>query len=169
MEHAFACAADVMDESLTHHVAMNSAQSDQWIMAEEEELDSLAKAGTWIVVDRPKRPVVDSKWVYKIKQQADGSIERYKARLVARGFTQRPGYDFDETFSPVVRYESLRLLFALSAQRGWKPQQCDIKTAFLYDDLKEEIYMELPPGHRQANKVARLQKCIYGLKQASRE
>jgi hypothetical protein len=61
------------------------------------------------------------------------------------------------------------MLFALSAQKGWKPQQCDIKTAFLYGDLIEEIYMELPPGHRQANKVARLQKCIYGLKQASRE
>src|SRR5215216_4133055 len=169
MEHAHTCAAGVMEEPLTHHEAMKSLQSDQWIKAESEELEAHAKAGTWEVVDRPKRPVVDSKWVYKIKQQADGSIERYKARLVARGFTQRPGYDFDETFSPVVRYESLRLLFALSAQRGWKSQQCDIKSAFLYSDLIEEIYMELPPGHRQANKVARLRKCIYGLKQASRE
>jgi hypothetical protein len=88
---------------------------------------------------------------------------------VTRGFTQRPEYDFDEIFSSVVRYESLRLLFALFAQREWKSQQCDIKTAFLYDDLKEEIYMKLPSEHRQANKVARLQKCIYDLKQASRE
>jgi hypothetical protein len=117
MKHALTCAADVMDEPLTHHAAMNSAQSEQWIAAEQEELNSLAKAETWKVVDRPKQSVVDSKWIYKIKQQADGSVERYKARLVARGFTQRPGYDFDETFSSVVRYESLRMLFALSAQK----------------------------------------------------
>src|SRR5215213_203154 len=107
MEHAHTCAAGVMEEPLTHHEAMKSLQSDQWIKAESEELEAHAKAGTWEVVDRLKQSVVDSKWVYKIKQQADGSIERYKARLVARGFTQRPGYDFDETFSPVVRYESL--------------------------------------------------------------
>jgi histone deacetylase 1/2 len=143
---------------------MNSAQSDQWIMTEEEELNSLFKAGTWIVVDRSKRLVVDSKWVYKIKQQADGLVERYKARLVARGFTQRSGYDFDEIFSLVVRYESLRLLFALFAQREWKSQQYDIKTTFLYDDLTEEIYMKLSSEHRQVNKIARLQKYIYDLK-----
>jgi hypothetical protein len=88
---------------------------------------------------------------------------------VARDFTQRSGYNFDETFSSVVRYEFLRLLFALFAQQGWKSQQCDIKSAFLYDDLTEEIYMKLPSGHRQFNKIARLQKCIYDLKQASRE
>ena len=121
-------------------------------------------------VDRPtNRSIVSCKWVYKVKQNADGSIEHYKARLVARGFSQRPGFDFDETFSPVVRYESLCLLLALSTIKGWKPQQCDVKSAFLYGDLKEEIYMELPEGHRQAGKVARLNKCLYGLKQSSRE
>jgi hypothetical protein len=117
MEHALTCAADVMDEPLTHHAVMNSAQSEQWITAEQEELNSLVKVETWKVVDRSKQSVVDSKWVYKIKQQADGSVERYKARLVARGFTQRSEYDFDETFSSVVRYEFLRMLFALSAQK----------------------------------------------------
>jgi hypothetical protein len=169
MEHALMCAADVMDESLTHHAAMISAQSKQWIAAEQEELNSLVKVETWKVVDRPKQSVVDSKWVYKIKQQADDLVERYKARLMARGFTQKPEYDFDETFSSVVRYEFLRMLFALSAQKKWKSQQCDIKTAFLYDNLIEEIYMKLLSEHRQANKIARLQKYIYELKQASRE
>jgi hypothetical protein len=117
MKHALTCAADVMDEPLTHHAAINSAQSEQWIAAEQEELNSLAKTETWKVVDRPKQSIIDSKWVYKIKQQADESVERYKARLVARDFTQRSEYDFDEIFSSVVRYEFLRMLFALSAQK----------------------------------------------------
>lgn len=170
MEHALACVVVVMDEPLTHHQAMNSAQSQWWIQAEQAEFKAHKQTETWEVVDRPKnRSIIDSKWVYKIKQRANGSIERYKAKLIAKEFTQRPEYDFDETFSFVVRYESLRLLFALSARRGWRPQQCDVKTAFLHGNLTEEIYMELAPGQRQSNKVVRLRKCIYELKQAEKE
>lgn len=121
-------------------------------------------------MDRPKgRKVVDSIWVFKIKHNADGSIDRYKARLVAKGFTQIKGLDFDETFSPVVRYDTLRLLLALSAHHNWTPRQLDIKTAFLYGLLKEDIYMELPEGSRTPGKVAKLNRCIYGLKQSPRE
>ena len=105
-----------------------------------EEMDSLIKNKTWEEVDRPTgRTVVDCKWVYKIKQKADGSVERYKARLVGKGFTQRIGQDYEETFAPVARYDSFRILLAIAARNSWRPQQMDVKTAFLYGNLKEEI------------------------------
>ncbi|KAI0992157.1 hypothetical protein K3495_g16029, partial [Podosphaera aphanis] len=94
---------------------------------------------------------------------------RFKARYVAKGFSQTQGLDYDETFAPVVRYDSLRLLLAISASKQWKPRQLDIKTAFLYGVLNEEIYMQLPEGYRKENYVARLKRCIYGLKQSPRE
>ena len=170
MAAAHAYAALIEEEPLNYQDAVKSDQASSWEIAMKEELKALKKANTWTIVDKPaKRSVVSCKWVYKIKQNPDGSIARYKARLVARGFTQRPGFDYDETFSPVVRYESLRLLLAISAHHGWKPQQCDVKSAFLHGDLQEEIYMELPPGHGQPGKVAKLNKCLYGLKQSSRE
>src|SRR5690606_25365898 len=115
------------------------------------------------------RKIVDCKWVYKVKTDANGNLERYKARLVARGFTQVPGQDFDEIFSPVVRFDSMRLLLAISASKRWKPRQLDVKMAFLYGFLKEEVYMQLPEGSRENGKCALLQRCIYGLKQSSRE
>src|SRR5204862_1438640 len=104
-----------------------------------------------------------------IKQSSEGKIKRYKVRLVVRGFSQRPRYDYDETFLLVVRYESLRLLLALSANKRWKSRQCDIKSAYLHSDLKKKIYMKLSPEHGNSDKVAELRKCIYGLKQSSRE
>ena len=88
---------------------------------------------------------------------------------MAQGFSQQPGLDFDEVFSPVVRYDSLRLLLALTAHHHWRPQQLDIKCAFLYGILKEEIYMQLPEGSRQDGMCAKLNRCIYGLKQSPRE
>ena len=142
----------------------------EWNAAAQSELDSLKENDVYDVVDLPPgRKVVGSRWVFKVKQNSDGSIERYKARLVAQGFSQQPGVDFDEIFSPVVRYDSLRLLLALSASKGWRPRQLDIKTAFLYGILKEEVYMQLPEGSRIAGKVAKLNRCIYGLKQSPRE
>ncbi|KAI0992742.1 hypothetical protein K3495_g15443, partial [Podosphaera aphanis] len=113
--------------------------------------------------------IVGSKWVFKVKRSADGSIDRYKARLVAQGFSQIPGHDFDETFAPVARYDSLRILLRISSQNRWIPQQMDVNSAYLYGTLKEEIYMELPPGFRTSGKCAALRKCIYGLKQSGRE
>ena len=135
-----------------------------------EEMDSLIKNKTWEEVDRPiGRTVVDCKWVYKIKQKADGSVERYKARLVGKGFIQKIGQDYEETFAPVARYDSFRILMAIATRNGWRPQQIDVKTAFFYGNLKEEIYMNLPEGYRKVGKVARLFKCIYGLKQSAHE
>ena len=113
--------------------------------------------------------MVDCKWVYKNKQKTDGSVERYKARLVGKGFTQRIGQDYEETFTPIAWYNSFRILVAIAVRNGWRPPQMNVKTAFLYGNLKEEIYMNLPEGYRKVGKVARLLKCIYGLKQSARE
>jgi hypothetical protein len=108
-------------------------------------------------------------WVYRIKYNSDGSIDRYKARLVARGDSQVAGTDYDELFAPVVRFDSLRLLLAISASRRWQPRQLDVKTAFLYGHLKEEIYMRLPERRKIDGKVCKLKRCLYGLKQSPRE
>jgi hypothetical protein len=146
---------------------MESENVTDWMDACAYEIDALAKNGTWDLVDLPPgRKAVKSKWVFKLK--ADG---RYRARLVAKGFTQIPGIDFDETFSPVARFESLRLLLALAALEDWEIHQLDVKSAFLNGVLDEEIYMEQPQGfivEGQESKVCRLHKAIYGLKQASR-
>jgi len=111
------------------------------------------------------------KWVYKKKRGPDGSVETYKARLVAKGYTQREGIDFDETFSPVAMLKSIRILLSIAAHYDWEIWQMDVKTAFLNGDLEEDIYTMQPPGFEsvgQENLVCKLQKSIYGLKQASR-
>ena len=98
-------------------------------------------------VELPKgRKTVGSKWVYKVKTGADGSVERYKARMVAQGYTQMFGNDYNETFCPVVRMESLRSLIALSVQFGLQLHQVDVTTAFLNGELEEEVYMQQPRG-----------------------
>jgi hypothetical protein len=133
----------------------------------QKEIKSQIENGTWVLVQRPKNcKVVKCKWVYVIKPNGC-----YKARLVAKGFTQIEGIDFQETFSPVARYEAIRFLLAYTALEDWELEAMDIKTAFLYGELNEEIYMEQPEGFAkrgQENQVCRLKKAIYGLKQALR-
>jgi hypothetical protein len=114
---------------------------------------------------------VTSKWIDKIKHAADGSIEKYKARFVARGFSQVEGVDYDETFAPVDRYTSIHTIIALAASMGWKLHQMDVKTAFLNGEIEEEVYIEQPEGfviHNEKSHVCRLKKALYGLKQAPR-
>lgn len=132
-------------------------------------IDSLSKNKTWILVKLPEgRKAIDCKWVSKIKYKTNGSVNRYKARLCARGFTQRYGIDYRETYSPVVRMDSVRTLLAIAAQFDLDILQIDVKTAFLHGLLEEEIFMSQPEGFAKGNYVCKLQKALYGLKQASR-
>jgi hypothetical protein len=122
-------------------------------------------------VPRPKdKSVVSSKWIYKIKHAADGrSVEKFKARIVARGFTQKEGIDYEETFAPVARYTSIQTIIALASILGWKLHQMDVKTTFLNGKIKQEVFVEQPNGfvlHNEGTHVCKLRKALYGLKQA---
>ncbi|KAL0458338.1 UNVERIFIED_CONTAM: hypothetical protein Slati_0461000 [Sesamum latifolium] len=124
----------------------------------------------WTLVDPPKgaRPV-RCKWVYKRKFRADGEVTAFKARLVARGYTQRPRIDFEETYSPVAMAKFIRILLAIAAWYDYEIWQMDVKTAFPNGFVEEEIYMDQPEGFTtvgEQQKVCRLQRSIYGLKQA---
>ncbi|RVX02815.1 Retrovirus-related Pol polyprotein from transposon TNT 1-94 [Vitis vinifera] len=147
-------------------------KDDKWIEAMKEELRMIEKNDTWELVDRPQhRKVIGVKWVYRTKLNADGSVNKYKARLVVKGYSQVFGVDFSETFAPVARLDTIRMLLALTAQKGWKTYQLDVKSAFLNGYLQEEIYVEQPEGFQvkgQEEKVYLLKKALYGLKQAPR-
>ena len=115
--------------------------------------------------------IVDNKWIFRIKYHADGSIQRYKARLVAKGFQQTPDVDFVETFSPVIKPCTIRVIFTLAAAYNWDIQQVDVNNAFLNGDLQEVVYMNQPTSFVNAAKldhVCKLQKALFGLKQAPR-
>ena len=133
---------------------------------------ALKKNSTWDVVNLPKgKKPVGCKWVFTMKYKAYGSIERYKARLIARGFTHTYGIDYTETFAPVAKLNTIRVLLSLAVNLDWPLQQLDIKNAFMNGDLEEEVYMTLPPGFNkkgEKNLVCRLKKSLYGLKQSPR-
>jgi len=142
-----------------------------------EEYQSIMKNDMWEIVSRPKvKSVMTSKWIYKIKHDADGGIEKYKARFVARGFSQKVGVDYDEIFAPVARYTSIKIIIVIASVMGWKLHQMDVKIAFLNGVVEEELYIEQPQGfivHESGSHVcklkkARLKKALYGLKQAPR-
>lgn len=152
--------------------ALSGPDASQWTKAVEEELKAHEKNHTWQLIPRDhKRKTIDSKWVFKIIRGEDGSALRYKARLCARGFLQEKGVDFTETFSPVVRYDSLRVLLATVTQEDLEMVQFDVRTAFLYGKLEDEVLMEVPTGFKivtdSSEVVCRLEKSLYGLKQAS--
>ena len=150
----------------------------------DKEIQALEKNHTWDVTSLPpgKSPI-SCKWVYKVKLNLDGSVERFKAWLVAKGYTQREGLDFLETFSSVAKIVSMKVLLALIAAKQWPLHQLDINNAFLHGDLDEEVYMTLPPGFHSkgecvlapsstssaAPRVCKLVKSLYGLRQASRQ
>ena len=108
-----------------------------------EEYQSIMKNDVWDVVPRPNgKSVVTSKWIYKIKHVEDGSIEKYKARFVARGFSQKEGIDYEETFAPVAKYTSIRSILALAVVMKCKIHQMDVKTTFLNGVVEEEVYVD---------------------------
>ncbi|GJV77521.1 ribonuclease H-like domain-containing protein [Tanacetum coccineum] len=143
-----------------------------WCNAMYDEYNALVKNGTWILVPRPSDVnLVRSMWLFKHKFHADGTLSRYKARLVANGSNQQHGVDFDETFSPVVKPATIRTVLSLVVSRQWPIHQLDVKNAFLNGDLSETVYMHQPPGFvdsRYPNHVCLLQRSLYGLKQAPR-
>jgi len=140
--------------------------------AMQEEFDALKRNGTWTLVPRPPRAnVISGKWLFKNKLHPDGSLERRKARWVVRGFSQRPGVDFHQTFSPVVKPATIRTVLHLAATRRWPVHQLDVKNAFLHGDLAERVYCHQPTGFVDADHpdhVCLLIKSLYGLKQAPR-
>ena len=133
------------------------------------ELDALYKTGTWDLVDLPSgKSTIGCKWVYKIKTRSDDIVDRYKALLVAMGFTQEYGIDYEETFAHVARLSYVRTLIVVFAARKWPLFQMDVKNTFLNDELSEEVYMKLPPNYSHprgfSHRVFRLRRALYGLK-----
>ena len=157
------------DEPSSFLQAMKSAH---WRDAMAKEINALESNHTWSLCSLPNDKVaIGCKWVYKIKYCPDGSIERHKARLVAKGYTQVEGIDYHDTFAPVAKLVTVRLLLSIASIRNWSLHQLDVNNAFLQGDLDEEVYMKLPPGFSKKgdNRVCKLHKSIYGLKQASRQ
>ncbi|KAL0360855.1 UNVERIFIED_CONTAM: Retrovirus-related Pol polyprotein from transposon TNT 1-94 [Sesamum radiatum] len=168
----FDLALNVEDlEPLTYEEALGSKNSEQWKQAMNEEMESLRKNNTWVLVPKPKNAsVIDCKWLFKIKQENEST--RYKARLVAKDFTQKEGVDYTEIFSPVVKFTTVRILLALVAHHDWELKQMDVKMLFLHGDLEEKIFLNQPCGFvdkKNPNHVCMLNKSLYGLKQSPRQ
>lgn len=164
-------ASNVLDP-LTFEEAMKSKDKEAWMKAAQEEFDSLIENGTLVLEDLPAgRKAIDGKWIFRRKFKPDGSIDRYKARFVVRGFKRISGIDYleHELFSPVVTIQTVRFLLALAAELDMELEHLDVCTAFLNGDLKETIYINQPQGfvnRRFRRKVCRLLKSLYGLKQS---
>ncbi|KAM0033618.1 putative RNA-directed DNA polymerase [Helianthus debilis subsp. tardiflorus] len=149
-----------------------ASKTPKWVDAMNDELRALHNNNTWELVQRPPHSnVVGSKWIYRIKYKADGSLDRYKARLVVQGFTQVSGHDYSYTFSPVVKASTIRVILSLATIHNWELRQLDVNNAFLNGHLTETVYMEQPPGFvnpKFPNHVCKLNRALNGLKQAPR-
>ncbi|KAH9736282.1 hypothetical protein KPL71_018042 [Citrus sinensis] len=161
------------NESQSFKEAVTSAEGTLWKEAINSEVESILQKHTWELVYLPLgcKPL-GYKWIFKRKMKADGSIDKYKARLVIKGYSQREGFDYFDTYSPVTRINSIRMIIAVAALRNLEIHQMDVKTTFLNEDLDEEIYMEQPEGFitpGQEKKVCKLVKSLYGLKQAPKQ
>ena len=164
--------AVICDDPTSYQEAMASPNSDRWKTAADVEMNSILKNKTWELVDLPPgKTAIGSKWVFKTKMNADGSINKHKARLVAQGFAQQHGIDYEETFAPVVKYVSLRAVLAIANQHNMELHQMDVNSAYLNGDIDADIYMRQPEGFIDSdnpNKVCKLRKGLYGLKQGGR-
>jgi len=160
---------------LTHSepkTVKQALENADWLAAMQQEYDALLKIKTWDLVPLPpNRQAIGCKWIFRVKENADGSINRFKARLVAKGFHQIHGFDFHETFSRVVKPVTIRIVLTLALSHGWKLFQLDVNNAFLNGFLEESVFMIQPLGFEVANKslLCKLNKALYGLKQAPRQ
>ncbi|MCO5595088.1 hypothetical protein L7F22_049126 [Adiantum nelumboides] len=162
-----------MVDEISVDEALSGLEASQWKEAMDSEYQSLMDNNTWQLVPAPaNRKLVTCNWLLRKKFHSDGSVSRYKARLVARGFSQVPGMDYNETFSPVLQITTFRVLIAIAAQFHFLLHQMDVRIVFLHGNLEEEIYMIQPPGYissEHPNHVCRLLKSLYGLKQSPRQ
>lgn len=163
-----------IEEPTYYAEAKASEDWEKWDLASDDEMDSLIKNGTWVLVKRPKdRKVISCKWLYKLKPgMTEEDPKRHKARLVARGFTQKEGIDYHEVFAPVVKHVSIRTLLSLVVNLDLELEQMDVKPAFLHGNLEENLYMEQPEGYEEKSKpdhVCLLKKSLSGLKQSPRQ
>ena len=167
-------ATDHPPDPLNMKEALARPDAEKWKEAVQAELASLHAHGTWVLVDSsslpPNTKLIDSRWLFKTKRNADGTIAKYKARLVARGFMQELGVDYEEVYAPTSKHTTVRAVLALAAAKGLTVRQCDVVTAFLHGNLEEEVYMKQPQGLEAGSPgmVCKLRKSLYGLKQAPR-
>ncbi|GKA22380.1 retrovirus-related pol polyprotein from transposon TNT 1-94, partial [Tanacetum coccineum] len=159
--------------SRTEPKNIKEAMADSaWIESMQEELHQFDRLDVWELVDRPLcKNVINLKWLWKNKRDEENTVIRNKSRLVAKGYAQKEGIDFEESFAPVARLEAVRLFIAYAAHKSFTVYQMDVKTTFLYGPLKEEVYVNQPDGFvdpYHPDKVYRLKKALYGLKQAPR-
>jgi len=160
------------DKPLTYEEAVGGADAAKWHEAMAKEMAALKQMGTWVLQELPKgQRTVTCKWVFRIKRKADGSVDRYKARLVARGFTQEYGLNYYETFAPVAKHATIRMILGLAAHHDWELHQMDVDCAYLNAELAEEVYMEQPTGFVEEGKerlVCKMLRALYSLKQSGR-
>ena len=163
----------LVKEPRSYQQAITADDADEWKAAIQTEYDALISNKTWELVPLPRgRRAIRCMWLFKVKMAVDRTIDKYKARLVAGGDSQKEGIDFHETWAPVVKMTSVRVLLSIAAMYDLELHQMDVKTAFLNGDLEEEIYMRQPEGYTVSGSehlVCRLRKTLYGLKQSPRE
>jgi len=169
-EQANVVLTDKTDDPRTYKEAMVRSDAAEWDAACKDEIRNFQQMGVYNVVPQPKgRKVVGSKWVLRIKCGPDGQVQKYKARIVAQGFTQVKGLNYDQTFAPVVKLSTFRAILAIAVQQNLTIHQMDVKAAYLNGKLKEEIHMEAPPGLEiPEGMVLRLNRAVYGTKQGGR-
>ncbi|BFG40530.1 hypothetical protein CerSpe_268040 [Prunus speciosa] len=163
----------IMDTKCIEPTSFSQAmKQEEWRHAMAQEFNALQRNGTWQLVPfQSHMNLLPNKWVFKIKKRPDGTIERYKARLVANGFHQQQGIDYSETFSPVVKHSTIRLVLSLAVSNKWQVRQLDVQNAFLHGNLSEEVFMKQPIGfvdQQFPSHVCKLKRSLYGLKQAPR-
>ncbi|GJW15409.1 retrotransposon protein, putative, ty1-copia subclass [Tanacetum coccineum] len=162
-----------LNKPANYKAALSDPEFDKWLKDMNVEMQSMKDNKVWDLVDLPPNgKTVGSKWLFKKKTNMDGAVHTYKARLIAKGFTQTPWIDYEKTFSPVVDIRAIMILIAIAAFYDYEIWQMDVKTAFLNGYLSKEVYMEQPEGFVNSkfpNRVCKLKRSIYGLKQASRQ